>query len=122
MDYMKELVVEEFGISESSFESPKRDRVYSDARKAYAFLTRKHQSFNFERIGKAMNRDHSTAQYQVKQANMLYDTDDEFKDHIEAIRYIYFKRNKITFVKIIMGAIDFSDKEQTFNNLQKLLA
>jgi chromosomal replication initiation ATPase DnaA len=122
MDYIKELVLEEFSISEESFESTKRDRLYSDARKAYSFLKRKHENTNYEAIGSSMNRDHSTAMYQFKMAHEHYNNDEAFKEHVEAIRYIYFKRNKVTFVKIIMGAIDFGSKENTFNNLEKLLA
>jgi chromosomal replication initiator protein len=65
--------------------SSKRNREFTDARKLYALIMRKHTKKSTITIGLSIRKDHSTIVYATKQAKVLLEYDKNFNKNFMLI-------------------------------------
>lgn len=67
------------GVTKEQLICPVRKREYVDARHMFALFLRRNTNLSTTRVGKLLNRDHSTVVYSVKTGYGLYQSDKQFK-------------------------------------------
>ena len=113
---IKQLVIEEFGISESNLTSKKRYRNFINARKAFTYLSRKNNDLRFQHLGILLNVHHATAIHYLKCAYNHMDNDTSFRNKINRIQTLINKdlfgedrkENKDKVKKEFFSSVDWS--------------
>ncbi len=84
-NHILELVCIEFGVTLNDLKGKKKLAVLADARKAYAYLMRKHTNETLQRIGAEINRDHPNIIHIIVRVEELISVGDLIKEQIENI-------------------------------------
>jgi len=84
---IKQLVLEEFGVSEKNLLSKKRYRSFVNARKAFSYLVYKNNELSLQHVGNLLGGlNHASVIHYLKCVNNHMETDKTFKNRISRIQ------------------------------------
>lgn len=79
-----------FGVTAEDIKSETRIRKVVDARRALIYILCSQRRFTLVEIGKFVNRGHATTIYHNREAVNMIETDKEFKQKIDGLKWLYY--------------------------------
>jgi chromosomal replication initiator protein len=88
IDTLIDTVGKVFNVTTEQIKSPTRERDVVDARKVCAYLLNKKRNLTTLKVGKILNRHHSSIIYLVKEAENLISIDKEFQERVHNLKFL----------------------------------